>query len=157
MRTAAGFHETGGATEAAAPSSAPGGPHSPWQSPVPYLFGGLAAMLGLIALALLILACSYWKLSSYLDPGNADDDATTNSDHEKPADATAGKDPTFLDDRFLVIMAGDHAPTFLAVPIAGRLADNTTTSAYGNLDEEDKQPEGAATPLPQSQSQTREQ
>ncbi|EMS55522.1 hypothetical protein TRIUR3_12089 [Triticum urartu] len=38
-------------------------PHSPWQSPVPYLFGGLAAMLGLIALALLILACSYWKLS----------------------------------------------------------------------------------------------
>ncbi|EMS45822.1 hypothetical protein TRIUR3_28536 [Triticum urartu] len=38
-------------------------PHSPWQSPVPYLFGGLAAMLGLIAFALLILACSYWKLS----------------------------------------------------------------------------------------------
>ncbi|KAK3130972.1 hypothetical protein QOZ80_6BG0500400 [Eleusine coracana subsp. coracana] len=26
-------------------------PHSPWQSPVPYLFGGLAAMLGLIAFA----------------------------------------------------------------------------------------------------------
>ncbi|RRT55489.1 hypothetical protein B296_00045316 [Ensete ventricosum] len=143
MRTAAGFPETAGATEAAAPS--------PWQSPVPYLFGGLAAMLGLIALALLILACSYWKLSSYLDPGN-DDDAT-NSDHEKPADATAGKDPTFLDDWFLVIMAGDHAPTFLAVPIAGRLADRTTTVADGNLDEEDKQPERAVTPPPQSQSQ----
>ncbi|KAL4197360.1 hypothetical protein AMTRI_Chr04g187940 [Amborella trichopoda] len=37
--------------------------HSPWHSPVPYLFGGLAAMLGLIAFALLILACSFWKLS----------------------------------------------------------------------------------------------
>nr|GFA24245.1 protein glutamine dumper 2-like [Tanacetum cinerariifolium] len=36
---------------------------SPWHSPVPYLFGGLAAMLGLIAFALLILACSYWKIS----------------------------------------------------------------------------------------------
>ncbi|KAL6567841.1 hypothetical protein OROGR_001509 [Orobanche gracilis] len=36
---------------------------SQWHSPVPYLFGGLAAMLGLIAFALLILACSYWKLS----------------------------------------------------------------------------------------------
>ncbi|KAE8710356.1 Protein GLUTAMINE DUMPER 1 [Hibiscus syriacus] len=40
---------------------------SPWHSPVPYLFGGLAAMLGLIAFALLILACSYWKLSGYLE------------------------------------------------------------------------------------------
>ncbi|EMS62923.1 hypothetical protein TRIUR3_19625 [Triticum urartu] len=49
---------------AGAPTAAP---HSTWQSPVPYLFGGLAAMLGLIALALLILACSYWKLSGYLD------------------------------------------------------------------------------------------
>ncbi|XP_010497820.1 PREDICTED: protein GLUTAMINE DUMPER 2, partial [Camelina sativa] len=38
-------------------------PHSPWHSPVPYLFGGLAAMLALISLALLILACSYWRLS----------------------------------------------------------------------------------------------
>ncbi|KAF5787554.1 putative protein glutamine dumper [Helianthus annuus] len=34
-----------------------------WHSPVPYLFGGLALILGLIAFALLILACSYWKLS----------------------------------------------------------------------------------------------
>ena len=39
---------------------------STWHSPVPYLFGGLAAMLGLIAFALLILACSYWKLSGQL-------------------------------------------------------------------------------------------
>lgn len=29
---------------------------STWHSPVPYLFGGLAAVLGLIAFALLILA-----------------------------------------------------------------------------------------------------
>ncbi|PPS09329.1 hypothetical protein GOBAR_AA11312 [Gossypium barbadense] len=51
---------------AAMPSMSPpamGQPRSPWHSPVPYLFGGLAAMLGLIAFALLILACSYWRLS----------------------------------------------------------------------------------------------
>ncbi|KAI6690683.1 hypothetical protein NL676_027511 [Syzygium grande] len=36
---------------------------SPWHSPVLYLFEGLALMLGLIGIAFLILACSYWKLS----------------------------------------------------------------------------------------------
>ncbi|GKC32097.1 glutamine dumper 2-like protein [Tanacetum coccineum] len=39
---------------------------SPWHSPVPYLFGGLAAMMGLIAFALLVLACSYWKLKKII-------------------------------------------------------------------------------------------
>nr|DAD43128.1 TPA_asm: hypothetical protein HUJ06_001358 [Nelumbo nucifera] len=59
------------ATTASAPKSAAAGAgqHSPWHSPVPYLFGGLAAMLGLIAFALLILACSYWKLSGQLEGG----------------------------------------------------------------------------------------
>ncbi|KAL0453572.1 UNVERIFIED_CONTAM: protein GLUTAMINE DUMPER 3 [Sesamum latifolium] len=52
-------------SSAATPPTA--APRSPWHSPVPYLFGGLAAMLGLIAFALLILACSYWKLSGYLE------------------------------------------------------------------------------------------
>ncbi|XP_056164210.1 protein GLUTAMINE DUMPER 1-like [Syzygium oleosum] len=36
---------------------------SPWHSLVLYLFEGLALMLGIIGFALLILACSYWKLS----------------------------------------------------------------------------------------------
>ncbi|KAJ6849790.1 protein GLUTAMINE DUMPER 5 [Iris pallida] len=50
-----------------APSSSSVEHSSTWHSPVPYLFGGLAAMLGLIAFALLILACSYWRLSGFLD------------------------------------------------------------------------------------------
>uniref|UniRef100_A0A6V7QRM9 Uncharacterized protein n=1 Tax=Ananas comosus var. bracteatus TaxID=296719 RepID=A0A6V7QRM9_ANACO len=41
-------------------------PQSVWHSPVSFLFGGLAAMLGLIAFALLILACSYWKLYAHI-------------------------------------------------------------------------------------------
>ncbi|PWA40084.1 protein GLUTAMINE DUMPER 5 [Artemisia annua] len=36
---------------------------SPWHTPVPYFFGGLAFVMGLIAFALLVLACSYWNLA----------------------------------------------------------------------------------------------
>ncbi|KAJ4709387.1 Protein GLUTAMINE DUMPER like [Melia azedarach] len=92
--------------------------HSPWHSPVPYLFGGLAAMLGLIAFALLILACSYWKLSGYLegDNGAADRDLEAgegkNDETQKP--------PQVFEEKFLVIMAGELKPTFLATPMSSR-------------------------------------
>ena len=52
-----------------APSGSPA-QRPPWHSPVPYLFGSLAAMLGLIAFALLILGCSYWKLSRSVAAGD---------------------------------------------------------------------------------------
>ncbi|XBI13304.1 hypothetical protein VPH35_140054 [Triticum aestivum] len=68
-------------------------PHSPWQLPVPYLFGGLEAMLGLVAFTLLILACSYWKLSS----GGS--------------------------TWWPVIMAGDKQPMFLVKPVTSRAAE----------------------------------
>ncbi|WZY81132.1 hypothetical protein YC2023_027516 [Brassica napus] len=91
-----------------------GGPHSPWHSPVPYLFGGLAAMLGLIAFALLILACSYWRLSGYLD---GEEDQSRDRDLEagdvKPDKAVKAVP---LPEKFLVIMAGDVKPTYLATP-----------------------------------------
>lgn len=111
--TGTGLHSL----SAEAPSTpSGGGAHSPWKLPVPYLFGGLAAMLGLIAFALLVLACSYWGLSPHRDP------AETGEQHEegKPHDdGAAAKDPANLEDgRLLVIMAGDRAPSFIAVPIA---------------------------------------
>ncbi|KAG2299653.1 hypothetical protein Bca4012_011224 [Brassica carinata] len=91
------------------------GPHSPWHSPVPYLFGGLAAMLGLIAFALLILACSYWRLSGYLD---GEEDQSRDRDPEagdgKPEKAVKA---VVLPEKFLVIMAGDVNPTYLATPV----------------------------------------
>ncbi|RLN04365.1 protein GLUTAMINE DUMPER 3-like [Panicum miliaceum] len=76
MRPGAGFNATA-AKAVVAPAIAGSAAHSAWHSPVPYLFGGLAAMLGLIAFALLILACSYWKLSgasSFGDRSNKGDD-----------------------------------------------------------------------------------
>ncbi|KAF3325809.1 protein GLUTAMINE DUMPER 2-like protein [Carex littledalei] len=100
-----------------APSTSPAQPHSAWQSPVPYLFGGLAAMLGLIALALLILACSYWKLNSFLSESQSDDPASNDRD-TKPA-AQSGP-PAILHQLFAVIMAGEQKPTFLATPSCSR-------------------------------------
>nr|ANW72276.1 glutamine dumper 3 [Tradescantia hirsutiflora] len=98
-------------------------PHSPWHSPVPYLFGGLAAMLGLIALALLILACSYWKLSGYLDSATDSEGRNSSEDTEgKFGDGEATKPAPFFEERFLVIMPGDLKPTQLATPVASRVA-----------------------------------
>ncbi|MBA0553802.1 hypothetical protein Golob_012951 [Gossypium lobatum] len=98
---------------AASPSTIP---HSPWHSPVPYLFGGLAAMLGLIAFALLILACSYWKLSGYLENGERGEG---DRDLEAGDETQKGGAPV-MEQKFLVIMAGEVKPTFLATPISSR-------------------------------------
>ncbi|KAL1532368.1 protein GLUTAMINE DUMPER 5-like [Salvia divinorum] len=89
---------------------------SPWHSPVPYLFGGLAAMLGLIAFALLFLACSYWKLST------AEDGDVESGAGEKGDGASAEKALPVFEEKFLVIMAGEVKPTYLATPVCSRNA-----------------------------------
>ncbi|CAN0911218.1 Protein GLUTAMINE DUMPER 2 [Linum grandiflorum] len=58
-------------------------------------------MLGLIAFALLILACSYWKRD--LEAGEETEDG------EKK-----GKKQQYEEEKVLVIMAGQVNPTFLA-------------------------------------------
>ncbi|CAN0911206.1 Protein GLUTAMINE DUMPER 2 [Linum grandiflorum] len=97
-------------TPAAATSAAD---RSPWHSPVPYLFGGLAAMLGLIAFALLILACSYCENERDLEAGELEAE-------EK------GKKQQY-DEKVLVIMAGQVKPTFLATPLS-----SSRTSSFGD-------------------------
>ncbi|KAE8786857.1 protein GLUTAMINE DUMPER 5-like [Hordeum vulgare] len=126
MRPGAEFvamsHRAGAPTVAPAHGMINGtAPHSPWQSPVPYLFGGLAAMLGLIALALLILACSYWKLSGYLD-GDRDGQAA-GGDGEKNSASGPSKPAMDFQEHVVVIMAGNERPTFLAKPAASRAAE----------------------------------
>lgn len=78
-----------------------------WNSPLPYLFGGLALMLGLIAIALIILACSFRKFSSRSQSVAGD---------EKPAR------PVNLDSeegpKVVVIMPGDDNPTYIAQPVS---------------------------------------
>ncbi|KAK7295577.1 hypothetical protein RJT34_18487 [Clitoria ternatea] len=75
-------------------------------SPIPYIFGGLALMLGVIAVALLILACSYrrrYSSSNSLGVG----------DEEKPSKVMMMDS----EPKIVVIMAGESNPTFLATPI----------------------------------------
>lgn len=108
-------------------------PRSPWHSPVPYLFGGLAAMLGLIAFALLILACSYWKLSGYLE-GNGDGggrDIEAGEAKNDEDDETKKKKEAAFEEKILVIMAGQVKPTFLATP-ASSSASTSRSSSFGD-------------------------
>lgn len=70
-----------------------------WKSPIPYLFGGLGLMLGIIAVALILLACSYRKSS----PNDAE---------EKPLHALQPE----MEPKIVVIMAGESNPTYLAKP-----------------------------------------
>lgn len=108
-------------TASPSPSTSPDRPglHSTWNSPVPYLFGGLAAMLGLIALALLTLACTYWRLNGYLQSTG------TNGEQNSNSASQTGKAPTGGDaqmappvqEHVAVIMAGEAKPTYLATPV----------------------------------------
>ncbi|XP_003574564.1 protein GLUTAMINE DUMPER 2 [Brachypodium distachyon] len=136
MRPGAGFNAT--AAAAVAPVAAAGAAHSAWHSPVPYLFGGLAAMLGLIAFALLILACSYWKLSGYLEGGAAGrgDGAGSAADGMKPA--ASDLPPPIWEEKILVIMAGDVKPTYLATPMSSRASSFGDRSSKGEEGGEEK-------------------
>ncbi|KAI3453976.1 hypothetical protein Pfo_010639 [Paulownia fortunei] len=128
---------------------------SPWHSPVPYLFGGLAAMLGLIAFALLILACSYWKLSGQVnggeDGGERDVEGGPAEKVESSSDAKAL--PAF-EEKFLVIMAGDVKPTFLATPTSSRAGSFNDEI---NNNSKDKEKEENEKPKHQNQTEVRTQ
>ncbi|PIN16425.1 hypothetical protein CDL12_10922 [Handroanthus impetiginosus] len=106
-------------------------PRSPWHSPVPYLFGGLAAMLGLIAFALLILACSYWKLSGYLE-NRGDGERDLEAGEADGGDGGSKAAPAVMEEKFLVIMAGQEKPTFLATPVSSRASSFGSKSACSN-------------------------
>lgn len=82
-----------------------------WHTPIPYLFGGLAAILGLIAFSLLVLACSYCGFSR-----NHQDGAHNDLDN-KEGDTETKEPVKTYEEKILVIMAGDEKPTFLATPI----------------------------------------
>ncbi|XP_064967057.1 protein GLUTAMINE DUMPER 3-like [Musa acuminata AAA Group] len=106
MRTESGFN----AAAVAVPAAVAGGGRSGSDAaPLLYLFGGLVAMLGLVGVALILLACAYWKLSGHFDRGGAERGANL-----EPAMATPA---TFYKQEIVVVMAGDEKPTYLATPI----------------------------------------
>ncbi|XP_022951763.1 protein GLUTAMINE DUMPER 4-like [Cucurbita moschata] len=100
-----------------------------WHSPVPYLFGGLAAMVGLIAFALLILACSYWKLSTQEEERDLESGNNEQTD-EKIKELSETK---VYEEKILVIMAGDQTPRFLATPATPNFP---SVNSHSNDDDE---------------------
>ncbi|KAK1417130.1 hypothetical protein QVD17_26252 [Tagetes erecta] len=119
-----------------APSSAIAPQPSPWHTPVPYLFGGLAAMMGLISFALLVLACSYWKLSGNFDHDNNDRDVESGNADSDCTVSPRGLDSTSRSDvheKCLVIMAGEDKPTFLATPSSSRTTSFGSSSWRSSL------------------------
>ncbi|KAK6944263.1 hypothetical protein RJ641_025365 [Dillenia turbinata] len=113
-------------------------------------------MLGLIAFALLILACSYWKLSGYLDGGESGDRGTNDSSAETNSSygSDAVKPPPVFEEKMLVIMAGQLKPTFIATPICSRASSfndgdtsskkETTSSDKADRKVEDGKQDGCA-------------
>jgi uncharacterized membrane protein YjgN (DUF898 family) len=79
-------------------------------SPVPYLFGGLAFILGVIAIALLIIVYSFGEQYS---------SSTSSNDEEKSSNMhVVDMDQVSLEQEIVVIMAGESNPTYLAKPVS---------------------------------------
>ncbi|KAJ0800286.1 putative protein glutamine dumper [Helianthus annuus] len=130
------------ATSSTPPSSSPQVTiqRSPWHSPVPYLFGGLAAMLTLIAFALFILAYSYWKLSDETESRNDHErDIESENPYQESKPEYYKAQPVF-EEKYFVVMAGHTKPTFLATPISSRVtsfgcnSDRSHSTANSELD-----------------------
>lgn len=69
----------------------------------PALFGSVAVILGLIVMAIVIIACSYKKS---LSDSSGEEDKTKKGDQQME-----------MASRIVVIMAGDQNPTYLANPM----------------------------------------
>ncbi|KAI4375255.1 hypothetical protein MLD38_013147 [Melastoma candidum] len=79
--------------------------HHLWRTPIPYLFGGLAAVLVLISVALFMLACSYLECH----PMGGDNE-------EEVPKKSVGMVPPDAEPRMVVIMAGEDVPSHIAIP-----------------------------------------
>ncbi|KAJ7974231.1 Protein GLUTAMINE DUMPER [Quillaja saponaria] len=89
-----------------------------WKSPMtPYMFGGLALMLGFIAMVLIILSCSYRKYNN--NSGSASNAGGGGQENSKASMTVEDTEEVVdYDPKIVVIMAGETNPTYLAVPAA---------------------------------------
>lgn len=79
-----------------------------WNSPIPYIFGGLAIVFGISSAVLLILACSHQMRIR---------NSPTNDDKEK-ASKNKGSEQFDTTPSIAVIMAGDDHPRYMAKPVS---------------------------------------
>ncbi|TKY58062.1 GLUTAMINE DUMPER 3 [Spatholobus suberectus] len=69
--------------------------------------------MALVAFALLMLACSYWSLARTQHSENNNNNNVVKEGDDDPRNK---EHPKVYEEEILVIMAGDHKPTFLATP-----------------------------------------
>ncbi|CAI9109942.1 OLC1v1009884C1 [Oldenlandia corymbosa var. corymbosa] len=108
-----------------------------WKSPLPYLFGSLGFMVILIAIALIILACSYRKRFRSAEGGGGgggDDEEKS----VKPHNPTA----VVMVPQILVIMAGAENPTHLAVPAVSSSSSSLPKAGDESADHHRDRPAG---------------
>jgi len=88
-----------------------------WKTPLPYVLGGAIFIMFLIVFALSDLVCSFGKDSRDVDPSRPVIESTLNSGGMN--EMTRNSAPDYSDDmeeKVIVIMAGDEHPTFIAMP-----------------------------------------
>ncbi|CAH2056560.1 unnamed protein product [Thlaspi arvense] len=95
---------TAAATAATPPAAAAGVQR--WNSPIAYLLGSLGLMLGVVALALVILVCTFKRSRN------------SSIDTDKMPARPVPVMPLEMEPRIVVIMAGDENPTYLAKPVS---------------------------------------
>ncbi|GLJ43169.1 hypothetical protein SUGI_0896240 [Cryptomeria japonica] len=100
--------------------------HAGWRSAAMYLFVGVAAMLALIGFASLVLVCTWCKLATGSLGQNArvPDPESMHSGPLKPQMTCSQDDKQ--EDKVLVIMPGQHEPTFLATQLSSSATQDTT-------------------------------
>lgn len=81
-----------------------------WNSPLPYLYGGLGLVLGLIAIALVFLACTRQKKYASTSDENAEE-----KQRKEQGNSTMLSDTEL---KIVVVMAGNEIPTYLAKPVS---------------------------------------
>jgi len=101
--------------------------HQAVKSPVPYLIGGLAAVLGLVALSLLMLLCSLNRESDQHQESSNGGNHNNNSAVVERGEKNFEVCREDTEAKVMVIMAGDERPTFLAKPAMCRAGDMENT------------------------------
>ncbi|KAL2335345.1 hypothetical protein Fmac_016558 [Flemingia macrophylla] len=93
-----------------------------WNSPIPYLFGGLFLLMILISAALMILICSKRKHSS-----------ESSGEGEEIKQAIPQNIEVESEPKILVIVAGDDKPTHLGKPIISSYHCTCAVNSFNQL------------------------